>query len=190
MKKKSALYSYLLCALFAALTAVCSQIMVPLPFTPVPINLAYLAVLVCGGVLGAKKGAIAMLVYVLLGAVGVPVFVGFSGGLGALAGPTGGYIAGYIAMAVVCGLLKFGHFSDRQNTALRIGISVLKGVPVIFTGYAFGTAWFMITMGTGLASSLLLCVVPFLAGDVVKIIAAAGIIEALRRALPSYTINS
>ena len=190
MKKKSELYSYLLCALFAALTAVCSQIMIPLPFTPVPINLAYLAVIVCGGVLGTKKGALAMLVYVLLGAVGVPVFVGFNGGLGALAGPTGGYIVGYIAMAAMCGVLKFGGNSGQQNTALRIGMSVLKGVPVIFTGYAFGTAWFMISMGTDLASALLLCVVPFFAGDVVKIIAAAGITQALRRALPSYTIGS
>jgi biotin transport system substrate-specific component len=111
MGRKTTIQAYLLCALFAALTAICSQIMIPLPFTPVPINLAYLAVLVCGGALGPKKGAIAMTVYVLLGAIGVPVFHGLTGGLGVLAGPTGGYIIGYIPMALVMGLLAKRSFA-------------------------------------------------------------------------------
>ncbi|MCL2493626.1 MAG: biotin transporter BioY, partial [Clostridiales bacterium] len=97
------LLSWILCAVFAALTGVLSQIQIPLPFTPVPINLALLPVFICGGALGAKRGAVSMVIYILLGAVGAPVFVGFSGGVGALAGPTGGYILGYLPAAVIMG---------------------------------------------------------------------------------------
>ena len=95
----------ILCGIFAAVTAICSLITIPLGFTPVPINLGTLAVFLTGGVLGKKYGTLSMTVYVLLGAAGVPVFSGFRGGLGVLAGPTGGYIIGYIAAVLVIGLL-------------------------------------------------------------------------------------
>lgn len=94
-----------LCGLFAALTAVCSYISIPLGFTPVPVNLATLAVFLAGGLLGKKYGTVALAVYALIGAVGVPVFSEFRGGLSVLAGPTGGYIIGYIAAAFIVGLL-------------------------------------------------------------------------------------
>lgn len=94
-----------LCGLFAALTAVCSYISIPLGFTPVPVNLATLAVFLAGGLLGKKYGTVALSVYVLLGAVGLPVFSEFRGGLGVIAGPTGGYIIGYIAAAFLVGLI-------------------------------------------------------------------------------------
>ncbi|MEG2144157.1 MAG: biotin transporter BioY, partial [Oscillospiraceae bacterium] len=84
----------ILCALFAALTGVCSQILIPLPM--IPINLALFSVHVAGVLLGAKYGSLSMLVYVLLGALGAPVFAGFKGGFGILFGKTGGYIIGYI----------------------------------------------------------------------------------------------
>jgi biotin transport system substrate-specific component len=196
---------YILCAVFAALTAACSQIQVPLPFTPVPISLATLAVLVCGGTLGAKKGALAILVYILLGAVGVPVFAGFSGGLGVIAGPTGGYIIGYLPMAVIMGLFAqraagaSGASGDAHATGAEAGArwrsvtqagaakagtgilaSLLKGVPALAVLYALGTAWFMISTGMGLAESLIMCVVPFIPGDVLKIVAASVVCEALK----------
>ena len=94
-----------LCGLFAALMAICSFISIPLGFTPVPVNLATLGVFLAGGLLGKKYGTVSIAVYVLLGAVGVPVFAGFKGGVGVLAGPTGGYIIGYIAAAFLVGLL-------------------------------------------------------------------------------------
>ena len=224
MKNKNPLYPYLLCALFAALTAVCSQIMIPLPFTPVPINLALLAVFTCGGVLGAKRGALAILVYILLGAVGVPVFVGLGAGLGILAGPTGGYIVGYIPAVIVFGLLcrgkaphrnagaegvssndgrvggsaaaeqastaaeqagatgYTGDFAPNRKRAIaNVGLTIIRGIPAAFACYALGTFWFMHLMGTGFAASLLMCVVPFIPGDILKIVAAAAITEALRR---------
>ena len=95
--------SLILCALFAALTAVLSQIAIPIQ--PVPVNLATFSVFVAGGVLGAKRGAISQAAYVLLGVIGLPVFASFSGGMGILLGPTGGYIVGYVAAAWLVGAL-------------------------------------------------------------------------------------
>ena len=181
MNRKSALYSYLLCALFAALTAICSQIMIPLPFTPIPINLALLAVWVCGGVLGAKNGAIAILVYILLGAIGAPVFVGLQGGLGALAGPTGGYIVGYLPSVIVMGLLaRRGLTAD--SGFLRFVFIIVRGILAAAACYACGTAWFMISTGTGFIPAMLMCVIPFIPGDILKLIAAEAVSAALRRA--------
>ncbi|MDR1815995.1 MAG: biotin transporter BioY [Clostridiales Family XIII bacterium] len=191
-QKHSELFLYILCAIFAALTGVLSQVQVPLPFTPVPINLALLSVLICGGVLGAKKGAIAMVVYILLGAVGVPMFSGFTGGIGILTGPTGGYIIGYLPAAVIMGLMaqwapKTG--SAAVKTGKGIAASLAKGVPAVAACYALGTIWFMISTGTGFAESLLMCVIPFIPGDVLKIIAASVVCEALRRPMKGFAFR-
>ena len=182
MSRRGRLYSYLLCALFAALTAICSQIMIPLPFTPVPVNLALLAVWVCGGLLGAKKGAVSILVYLLLGCVGVPVFVGFAGGLGVLAGPTGGYAVGYLPAVVIYGLLAGGQGRPKNTKTLpHIIFAILKGLPALAACYAMGTVWFVTSTGTGLLAAMVMCVIPFIPGDILKLFAAAAIIESLRK---------
>lgn len=157
--------SLILCALFAALCALLSQLYIPLPFTPVIINLATVAVLTAGALLGWKLGAVSMAVYMLLGAVGLPVFAGFSGGLGVLAGPTGGYIAGYVAAAAATGIVaggscRFGHLC----AAMTAGTAAC---------YTLGTAWYMFSTHTPLGAALMLCVVPFLLGDALKILLAA-----------------
>ena len=214
MKKHRELSLYILCALFAALTAVCSQIQVPLPFTPVPITLSLLAVFVCGTVLGPKYGAISMLLYILLGAIGVPVFAGFTGGFGILTGPTGGYIIGYLLSAVVLGFLapyanpvnskRLGRrnvstvsgpesqtsISKPTKTFAGIGLTILIGLPAIAACYAIGTVWFMALTGTGFAASMLMCVIPFIPGDIVKIVFAAAVSEALRRPMRSLNIGA
>ncbi len=102
--KQQNINGIILSGVFAAVVTVCSWITVPLPFTQVPINLAILGVLLAGGLLGSKYGALSLLVYILLGAVGLPVFAGFGAGLGAIAGPTGGYIVGYLLCAAISGL--------------------------------------------------------------------------------------
>ena len=91
------------CALFAALTAILSQIAIPIG--PVPINLATFSVFFAGALLGAKAGALSQLVYLLLGIVGLPVFSMFRGGPGVLLGPTGGYLAGYVLAAFLVGFI-------------------------------------------------------------------------------------
>lgn len=179
----------ILCGLFAAITAICSFITIPLGFTPIPINLGTLAVFLTGGILGKKYGTISMVVYVFLGAAGVPVFAGFRGGIAVLAGPTGGYIIGYIAAVLIIGIFadmlaksstayspKSIHFNYIKQTVLY-GLAMTAGLAIC---YAFGTAWFMVSTGTDLWAALISCVFPFLPGDAVKIIAAAVLVKKLR----------
>jgi biotin transport system substrate-specific component len=163
----------ILCALFAALTAACSMVSIPLPFTPVPVNLALLPVFLAGGLLGSRGGAASQGIYVLLGAVGVPVFHSFTGGFGILVGPTGGYIVGYIAAAWLTGLVTE---TPGQSFAKNI-LGITAGLAAC---YALGTFWFMRVTSTGLAAALMMCVAPFLPGDALKILAAAILARKLR----------
>ncbi|MEG2597669.1 MAG: biotin transporter BioY [Oscillospiraceae bacterium] len=153
-------------ALLAALTAVLSQISIPLPFTPVPLSLGTLGGFLAIGLLSPKSAAASQLVYVLLGAVGLPVFAGFRGGLGVLVGPTGGYLIGYIISAIIGGIVL-------QKIPKKIYGSIIAMMAGLFCCYVFGTVWFMWITHTGLLASLTSCVIPFLPGDAIKIILAA-----------------
>ena len=160
----------------AAILAVCSWISIPLT---VPITLQTMGVCLVSGLLGAKRGTITTLVYILLGAIGVPVFSGFTSGLGILFGSTGGYIAGFIFTAIIVGIV-----SDKtKGKLLPLIISMIIGILVC---YAFGTAWFAIfyakqgtpeTLGTILGW----CVVPFIIPDIIKIVIAALLTNKLKR---------
>lgn len=161
------------CAMFTALTAICSQIAIPLP-GDVPLSLATFVVMLSGALLGRFGGAVSMIVYVLLGAVGVPVFAGFRGGLDRVVGPTGGYIIGYIFMALVIGLIV----SFLGTRFWASAFAMLTGAVVC---YAFGTAWYMISTGSALWPALLACVIPFLPGDAIKIGLAAVCTARLKR---------
>ena len=156
--RRSATRSLVLCALMAALTAICSQIQIPLPM--VPINLALFAVHLSGALLGWKYGALSMVVYALLGVIGVPVFAGFGSGPAVLFGKTGGYILGYVCIALCTALaVKF-----TKNPVL-IGLAMALGLAVCYT---LGTAWFMVITGAGFAQSLAWCVTPFVLPDIAK----------------------
>jgi biotin transport system substrate-specific component len=159
-------------ALFVALTAICSWISIPVPGTSVPINLATFAVLLAGIMLGRKYGAAAMTVFLLLGAVGVPVFHGFTGGLGVITGPTGGFLIGYIAMAAIAGF-------HRDCSAPFIPVVIIGEVVL----YAIGVIWFILMMHSTLKVALVSCVLPFIPGDIVKIVLVYLVKNALNRAL-------
>ena len=182
MKQIKKLYTrkMILCALFAALTAVCSQISLPLPFTPVPVNLATLSVIMAGTLLGAKSGALSQCVYLLAGAVGLPVFSRFSGGLGILIGATGGYLVGYPIAALLT-----GYFCKKLHT-FRIG-SALAMAAGILVCYAIGTLWYIILTHTPPIGALLACVIPFLPCDALKIAAALFLTKALSGKVPSLS---
>lgn len=132
-----------------------------IPVGPIPITLASFGVYLAAGVLGPLEGTIAVVIYVLLGAVGVPVFSGFTGGAGCLLGVTGGYILGYIPCAAVSGLLM-----GRNAPLWRRIAALLAGTAVL---YALGTAMYCLQSGKALAAALAACVVPFLPLDAVKI---------------------
>lgn len=170
-KRSITVTNLVLCAMFAALMSICSQIQIPLPM--VPINLALFGAHLCGAILGAKYGTLSLIVYVLMGMVGLPVYAGFSGGVAVLFGKTGGYIIGYVLDAFVVGWLvhRWGKGFVRCCGAMVIGAVVC---------YIFGTVWFMYVTGLGLWVSLIYCVFPFLAGDAVKIVLAAYLTRRLK----------
>ena len=148
------------CALFAALTAVCSQLAIPMPWG-VPINLALFAVYMAGTMLGPVWGAASQLVYLLLAAVGVPVMAGMQGGPAVLLGKTGGYAIGYLLAALIAG--AFAAKLPRKFGWLALGCVV--GCAAC---YVLGTIWFMVLTGLDLPTSLTYCVIPYLPGDVTR----------------------
>lgn len=152
-----------LIGLMTAVLCILGPLSIPLPMSPVPISFTNFAVFLAVYLLELKGGTICFLVYLALGAVGLPVFSGFSGGLGKLAGPTGGYLIGFIFLALIQGLMM-KHFPGK-NTAAVAGM--VLGMAVC---YFFGTVWLAWQMELSFTSALLLGVVPYLPGDVVKII--------------------
>lgn len=162
-------------ALCVALMAICSWISIP---TVVPFTLQTMGVFLCVGLLGGKRGTIAVLVYILLGAIGIPVFSGFSGGFGVLFGNTGGYIIGFLGTALIMWLFE-KIFGDNK---IAFVISMLIGLIIC---YAFGTIWFMVlythnTGAVGLMTVLGWCVFPFIIPDLVKMAIAAYLAKRLK----------
>lgn len=165
-----------LTAMLTAVMAVCSWISVP---AEIPFTLQTFAVFCAIGLLGGRNGLFSILVYILLGAIGIPVFAGPSGGIGIILGNTGGYIVGFVFIALICWLTEklFGN-----GLIVRI-ISMLVGLAVL---YAFGTAWFMFlyTKNTGDVSLIQVmkwCVTPFVIPDLLKLALAVVLTDRIKK---------
>lgn len=165
----------ILTALGAALLAVLSQIAIPLP-GGVPINLALLAVYVVAALLPAPYGVVSVGIFLLLGAVGAPVFAQFRGGVDVLMGKTGGYLIGYVLSAAFIGLMY-----PRMDKSMLSRCLCFLGAMLLC--YVFGTVWFMKLTGLPLGVTLGYCVWPFLPGDAVKIALAAFLMPRLAMAV-------
>ncbi len=155
--------------LFAALTAVLSIVRIPLPFTPVPVTLQVLTVTMAGAILGKKLGFLSQLTYVLLGAVGLPVFAGGAAGIGVLLGATGGYLWGFIVAAGVIGFLVEEGLEDDYSFLKKYIIivsSMLVGLVII---YVMGALQLMLVTKLDLAGAFVQGVLPFILPGVVKI---------------------
>lgn len=162
--------------LSAALITVCAWINIPLT---VPVTLQTLGICVIAGLFGGKRGTLATVIYVLLGTIGVPVFAGFKGGIGAVLGSTGGYIVGFIFTALITGI-----FADRFKG--RLAPLIIGMVIGVIACYIFGTAWFAVVyakQGTpeSIATILGWCVIPFIIPDIVKIVIAALLTSKLKK---------
>ena len=169
-----------LCGIFAAVLAICSWIQIP---GPVPFTLQTFGVFAALGLLGGKRGTLSICVFLLLGAFGVPVFAGFKGGLGALFGATGGYLLGFL----LSGLFVW-YAEARFGSSL--GVFIVSMIAGLLLCYAFGTAWFITvyTRANGAISigkALMLCVIPFLPFDAIKLALAAAVRQALRKHVPA-----
>lgn len=162
-------------AICAAVIAVCSWISIP---AAVPFTMQTFGVFLAVGLLGGRNGTIAVSVYLLLGAIGLPVFSGFRGGLGHMLGVTGGYIIGFLFSALVMWLMErlLGRSMKVLIASMAVGLLVC---------YAFGTVWFMLvytrdTGSIGVMTALGWCVFPYIIPDALKIALAAGLTRRLR----------
>jgi biotin transport system substrate-specific component len=175
-KKSIKTYDMVYIAMFAVLMAVCSWISIP---TVVPFTLQTFGVFMAVSMLGGKRGTISVLVYILLGAIGIPVFANMTGGFGIILGSTGGYIVGFLFSALAMWALEK---VPGPKPVIRI-LSMIVGLIVC---YAFGTVWFMVvyartTGAVGLGTVLGWCVIPFIIPDLIKIALAYILSNRLRR---------
>ncbi|MFJ7666816.1 biotin transporter BioY [Lysinibacillus sp. NPDC097195] len=174
--KKSSTYNYVLAAFGAAIIAVLAQVTIPLPL--IPITGQTLAVGLVVTILGTKLGTLSVLVYILLGTAGLPVFSGMSGGYGIIIGPTGGYIVGFLAAAVLMGLYldKFG------ITVVQAVIANLIGMVITL---AFGTTWLKIVGDLTWTAAFMGGAAPFIIVGILKAVLAAWLGVIVRRRLES-----
>lgn len=169
-----------LIGVMTAITCILAPFAIPMPFSPVPISLTNLVIYITVFVLGMKFSTISYIIYLLLGAVGLPVFSSFSGGLGKLAGPTGGYLIGFIFLALIAGFF-IEHFPGKLHFAI---MGIVLGSAVY---YLFGTIWLAQQMGLSLSAALAAGVIPYLPGDCLKIIIAAILGPKLRKSIQRIT---
>lgn len=172
--KKISIYDMAKCGIMTALMCVLSPVAVPIG--PIPVTLSTLMVCLTTVILGTKLGILSYLIYLLLGAVGLPVFSGYAGGVGKLIGPTGGYLIGFIFMVIIGGIFV----SKFKAKIWLTGVGMLFGLIVT---YAFGTVWFVISMKVDVSYALSVCVWPFIPFDIAKIIVAILLGTAVNRAL-------
>lgn len=172
----------ILCAIFASITSILSQISIPIPFTTVPLTMQIFSVALTGMVLGSKRGFVSIVIYLILGAIGMPVFTQMRGGIGVLIGPTGGFLLGCPLMAFIVGLV-----SEKSSSRVKIILSMVGGLTVT---YITGSIMFSLVTKSSLYQSVLVCVLPFVLVDTIKLILAVGvgeiIVKKVNRAVKSY----
>lgn len=173
--KKNNTYAMVVTALMAAITCILAPL--SLPIGPVPISLTNFTIYLALYLLDWKKGTLSYIIYLLLGLVGLPVFSAFTGGVSKLAGPTGGYIIAFIPMAVISGII-IDKFSQKwiQFAGMIVGTLVC---------YIFGTIWFCFQSGYTFSAALAVCVIPFIPGDLIKMVLSIIIGTSIRKRLGS-----
>ena len=193
--RNSKLTDMILIGLFAALIAVCAQIQIP---AAVPFTLQTFAIFLAVGLLGGKRGTVSVVIYILLGMVGLPVFAGFKGGIAALLGTTGGYIIGFIFSALLMWALEkpvsslFGKETgadSKKNIFRKMAGPAISMILGLIVCYIFGTAWFVIVYTNtkeplGIMTALGWCVFPFIIPDLIKIALALVLTLRLRKFVP------
>ena len=165
-----------LIGLMTAVLCILAPIAIPLPISPVPVSLGNMAVCFVVAVLGFKRGTLSVLLYLLLGLAGIPVFSGFTGGIGKLLGPTGGYLIGYLLLALLLGFFV-EHFHNRLFTNL---CGTLAGMILL---YLFGTLWLAFQLDLDFLSALITGVIPYIPLDIIKTIPTVLLGKQLRKRL-------
>ena len=161
-KKRMSIYDICLIGVFTAIICVLGQIRIPMPYG-VPMTLQTFAIPLAGMILGAKKGTISTLIYLILGAIGAPVFAGFSGGFGIVIGPTGGFILSFPIMALTAGI---GADTGKKSWAM---LGVILGAVI---NYLCGMLMFSLVTSNSLSVAFAACVLPFIPTAVFKMVLA------------------
>jgi len=174
-KQKLSTRNMTLVALFAAITAVCAQIAIPVPFSPVPFTLHMVAVLLAGGILGSRLGGLSIVVYLLMGAAGMPVFAGFKGGLEVLVGPTGGFLFAFPIAALIIGFVM-----ERKKSFIVYIASMVVALIIV---YSLGLVQFKFVTAMSWEKSFLLAVAPYVIPDVIKMILTYVVVQNVNRSL-------
>jgi len=176
-KKVLSTQNMALIAIFTALIAVCSWISIP---GQVPFTLQTFAVFVTAGLLGYKRGIISIVVYIILGMIGIPVFSGMKAGVAVIVGPT----VGFILTVLIIGMgMKLAENKSKSVKLVITFVSMLLGDVACFL---IGTLWFMYITKSGLVFSLLNCVVPFIIPDIVKIAVALIVVDRMKKHLKVF----
>lgn len=173
---KSKIYYMTTYALMAALMCIFGPMSVPIG--PIPVSLTNLILYFAIFLIGTKGTTISYVVYLLLGIAGLPVFSGYQGGIAKVAGPTGGYLLGFIPMVVICGIC----YAKAQGK-LNIPVTVVGMILGTAVAYLFGTIWFVMQMDCEVSYALSVCVFPFIPFDLAKIVIANILGRAVRKPL-------
>ena len=174
-----------LCALFAALLCVLSPI--ALPIGPIPVSLSLAVLLLSAASLGAFGAFLSTMLYLSLGALGLPVFAGGMGGFGVLLGPTGGFLLAYPIVAFLCGLTYRAVFTTaRVGKGARFFLGILAGLPGVLICYVLGCAHYTVVADVPVWSAIAVTVLPFVLFDLLKLAALSWIVE---RILPVKAIH-
>ena len=163
-------------ALSAAIICILGPLSINIPISPVPISLGILGIFLAVYVNGQIWGTLSVLIYILIGFAGVPVFAGFTAGLTKLGGPTGGYIIGYIPLALIAGFFI-------SKFEKKIPLHVLGMVLGTLVCYAFGTTWLAVYAKMSFGAALLAGVIPYIPADAIKMVIAVGLGIPVRQAL-------
>ena len=155
-----------MCAIMAALMCILGPMSIPIG--AVPISFTNLVIYLAVYLLGAKMGCISYLIYMLLGAVGLPVFSGYTGGIAKLAGPTGGYLVGFILLALISGIV----LEKTNRNVIWSFVGMVAGTAV---AYLFGTVWFVIQAQCTVSYAVRVCVFPFIPFDLIKMVIAIAL---------------
>lgn len=174
-----------LCSIFAAVMCIFSMITIPIGV--VSVTLAVFGVMLTTLTLGTKRAVVSIALFILIGAIGLPVFSGFKGGISVLFGPTGGYITSYIFMALTVGLLTKKLPTNKTAAFFIKTLACLAGLTVC---YILGTAQFMLLQSVSISQAVWLCVIPFIPFDIVKIICAVTISDAIKRTAVKRYLNT
>lgn len=174
-------------AVFAAL--ICAGWMMAIPIGPIPIVLQNALAILAGLLLGPIFGGLSVLIFLLAGAVGLPVFAGGHGGFAVFAGPTGGFLVGYFAAAVIGGFIMKAIKTDQRNILLTCVFIAAAGLAGFLSIYVFGLIWFKHALNLSWQATFLKGFVPFILPDLLKLVIVVPVTLKLRPIIQRYTVK-